>query len=144
MNLISEEKNAPINTTPVWLKWLLLFLLFVSSATGFIFCSSMLQRSTSGLFKTLGKKPAIEASLNNLQAFFEAATPSSTTNIILCQGTIITKDKGAIAIINGKPTKTGAVINGIRILEITASNVLVECNGKTRILKLGESFTPKK
>lgn len=146
MNLISEQKNVPINTTPVWLKRLLLFLLLASSAAGFILNSSMLQQSTSSLFKTLVKKPAIENKLDGLQAFFEAATPSTTTattNIILCQGTIISKEKGALAIINGKPAKTGAVINSSRILEISASNVLVECNGKTRRLAPGEYFIPK-
>jgi hypothetical protein len=144
MDTLSKKNDAISKSTPGWLKWLLIALLFASASAGFIFSSSILWQSTSGFFTNLGKKPAIENHLNHLQSFFETATPSSTTNIILCQGTIITRDRGPLAIINGKPAKTGAVINGVRIIEITTNNVLIEYNGKTRRLKPGESFIPKK
>jgi hypothetical protein len=144
MDTIPEKSGDMSKGTPVWLKRLLIALLFISAAAGFIFSSSILLKSTSGLFKTLGKKPAIENNINHLQSFFEAAAPSTTTNIILCQGIIITRDRGPLAIINGKPAKTGTVINGVRILEITANNVRTEYNGKIRGLKPGESFIPKK
>ncbi|MFA7256182.1 MAG: hypothetical protein WC047_01220 [Kiritimatiellales bacterium] len=69
---------------------------------------------------------------------------SEPVNAITCQGLLKDKEGVAMAFIDGQIVATGETIGDMRILEITASNILVECRGKTCRLSPGETFTPEK
>jgi hypothetical protein len=95
--------------------------------------------------KPISPKNSPAETRSRKQPLFEKTTPAKpSSSTVVCQGTILSKGYGPIAIINGQPAKTGSLINGVKIVEITASNVLIECRGKTRRLSPGDSFTPGK
>ncbi|NOU36742.1 MAG: hypothetical protein HOO88_08230 [Kiritimatiellaceae bacterium] len=144
VNSIPEKEKAPLKSTPAWLKRSLLVLLFASAAGGFFFCARLVRTSTTGIPAVLSKKPIQKSKFSGLQSFFEKAVPAKPEETILCQGVILSANRGSRAVINGQVVKIGSVVNGARVLEITASNVLVRCNGETRRLAPGERFTPKK
>ena len=142
------EKTVTAKPTPVWFKWTLLALLFAFSAAGFA-SSTFLTKKSARLFSgTLGNQ--LKSGIMDFggSSGFRGKPDSSRwnhfDNTITCQGTIICENGKALAMINGRTTAVGGTINGARILEITASNVVVECNGKIRRLAPGKSFTPGK
>ena len=135
VNLLSEEKKAAATSTPAWLKWPLLAIFFISALIGFISSFPNIRHPTAGFPMAIK-----QAKPNTMQTFFGKAVPVRPPETVLCQGTIISADRGALAIIDGQSAKVGSVVSGVRIIEITASNVLVECNGKTRRLAPGEKI----
>jgi hypothetical protein len=144
MNPVSEGEKIPAAGTPVWLKRTLLGLLFASAVAGIIFGGRLARKSAAGLSGRLRNDPAVTNRLNELQTFFEKSGPEEPAEEIVCQGVILTVNRGARVVINGEAVKTGEIIGGAKVLEITASNVLVECNGQTHRLAPGESFSPEK
>jgi hypothetical protein len=139
MDQVSEEKNTPLKATPAWLKRFLLVLLFASATAGFVFSARTALPSTDGVANFIGSTPFIKSSSFIEESFHSESAPLT----ILCQGLSHNENRGTKAVINGKVVQPGSVIEGVRILEITTSNVLVECKGEIRRLAPGERFTPK-
>lgn len=141
MDQVLEEKNTPLREgTPTWLKRSLLVLLFASAAIGFSYSTRWIFPSTAGVAKFSGNKPVIKNSAFTTKPLHSGAAPQT----ILCQGLSHNESRGTKAVINGKVVEPGSVIDGVRVLEITTSNVWVECRGETRRLAPGERFSPKK
>jgi hypothetical protein len=140
MDQAPEEKKTSLKGTPAWLKRSLLVLLFASAAIGFIYSTRWIFPSTNGAAKFSGSKPVIKNNSFATKPFRSESAPQT----ILCQGLSHNETRGTKAVINGKVVDPGSVIDGVRVLEITTSNVLVECRGETRRLAPGERFSPKK
>ena len=145
MNPTFAEEKAVTETTPVWLKRTLLFLLFGSAIAGFasialksdgLFPASPGQQFKSGIVNSTG--------FLNFSEKPGSGRRNSSDNTIFCQGTLIGENGKAMAVINGQTVSVGITIDGVKIMKITRSHVLVEFNGKTRRLAPGESFTPGK
>jgi hypothetical protein len=143
MNPVFEEEKVPVTGTPVWLKRTLLTLLFISAVAGFIFSALVVRQTAAGFSANIIGNPAVETRINDLHAFFEKSVPEPSSGGLLCQGIIRTATRGNRVVFNGEAFEAGATVNGIKILEITASNVLVECNGTITPLVPGESYTPE-
>jgi hypothetical protein len=139
MDQVPEEKNTPLKATPAWLKRFLLVLLFASAAAGFVFSARTTLPSTDGVANFIGSKTFIKSSSFIEESFHSGSAPLT----IICQGLSHNENQGTKAVINGKVVQSGSVIDGVRVLEISTSNVLVECRGESRRLAPGESFTPK-
>ena len=142
------EKTVAAKPTPAWLKRTLLVLLFVFSAAGFASGIFLTKKSSRMFSSTLGQQFKSGTMDFGGSSGVGGKTDSSRwnhfNNTITCQGTIIPKNGKALAMINGKTITTGGTINGVRVLGITDSHVLIEWNGKTRRLEPGKSFTPEK
>jgi len=142
------EKTVVAKPTPAWLKRTLLFLLFVFSAAGFASGMFLTKKSSRLFSSTLGQQFKFSAMNSGGSSGFSGKIDPSRwnrfNNTITCQGTIIPKNGKALAMINGKTITAGGTINGVRILGVTDSHVLIEWNGKTRQLEPGKSFTPEK
>ena len=136
------EKNAPAKNTAPWLKWLLLILLFASTIAGYFLSPLMIRKFTTGNSSVFKKKVGLPkaAEFHGFMAFREKTgfTPSEIK--MICHGMGIGQDGTARAVIDGKILKPGTIIRGMRLLEINASNILVECNGKILSLSPGERF----
>jgi len=140
---LSEEST--VKPTSPWLKWTLLILLFTSAAAGCFFAALQVRTSAAFLPSLLHAETKHEpGAFGDFQTLLGKATSGQTENTLTCQGMIFDEKGGALAILNGQTTAAGAIINGVRILEITVSNVLVECNGETRRLGSGDRFIFKK
>jgi|GEM_PF-2889965 len=141
-------EKTPTRPTPPWLKWTLLALLFTLSIAGFASSSLRLKKPANPFSAALNRrfKPGEGSfySFSNFAGKTESGRRTYPNDAIICQGTIIWEDGKARAMINGQTITEGVTVNGIRILKITASNVLVGCRGETRRLSPGESFTPGK
>ncbi|MDD3276254.1 MAG: hypothetical protein PHP93_04295, partial [Kiritimatiellales bacterium] len=121
-----------------------LSLLFASAGAGIIFGGLFARKATAEWSGRLLNQPAVTNRLSEVQTFFEKPSVSRPVEEIVCQGVILTANRGARVVINGETVKIREVVGGAKILEITASNVLVECNGETHRLAPGESFSPGK
>lgn len=134
MNPVFEDKKSP--ETPVWRKRLLLTLIFAFTLAGLIAGGFFLWKSAA--------YPSLETRIGSLQTFFEKSAPESKVQEILCQGVIVTANRGNRVTLNGEAVEVGATIAGVTVVEITASNALLECNGKVTPLAPGESLIPRK
>lgn len=143
-----ESGTVPAKTTPTWIKWILLTLLFTSALAGFFSSGFLLKKTTSLLPDAWWQPPGtIEANFNSfskLSKKIDSDRQNFSDDNIICQGTIIRENGKSLAMINGQTAVVGGTINGLRILKITSSNVWVECDGETRRLVPGERFSPKK
>ncbi len=142
-----ESEIIPAKTTPVWAKWILIILLFASSLAGF-FSNRVLLKKTTSLFSAALSQPsnpnaANFSSFSKLSNKIDSDRQKFSDATMICQGTIVRENGKSLAMINGHTATVGGTINGIRILKITSSNVLIECNGETRRLVPGERFSPK-
>jgi hypothetical protein len=148
MNPNSESEIIHAKTTPAWIKWILLTLLFTSALAGFLSNGFLLKKTTSLLSDSLSRIPgSTETNLSGFSKLSKKIDSDRRTfsdDMIICQGTIIRENGKSLAMINGRTAVVGGTINGLRILKITSSNVWVECNGETRRLVPGERFSPKK
>lgn len=145
MNPAYEDGSQTAKSTLARIKWPLIILLVAAVIAGSVFGVLKVRRSAGGGSSgSPDQETALGTQLNKMNAFFKKTAPDQPAGTILCQGVILSATRGARAIINGETAGTGVVVNGARILEITASNVLVECNGQTRRLAPGESFIPKR
>lgn len=63
---------------------------------------------------------------------------------IICHGMGVGKDGISRAVIDGKIVAPGTTIRGMKIIDINASNILVECNGRSLRLEPGERVAPEK
>lgn len=142
------EKTVATKPTPAWLKRTLLFLLFAFSAAGFVSSALLTKKSANWFSSVLGRQFKSGTTGFRGSSGISCKTDSSRwdrfNNTITCQGTIIPKNGKALAMINGKTITVGGTINGVRVLGITDSHVLIEWNGETRRLAPGKSFTPEK
>ena len=151
MKSVLKRRKTSKGNTPAWLKRLLIALLFASTITGFCF-------SMTGV-----RRPAIQISpfFNKIPAFFNKPAPppkteefgdfvvfrdkSGLTEIaIVCHGMGVGKDGLSRAVVDGTIVAPGAVIRGMKIVSISASNILVECSGKSLRLEPGERVAPEK
>lgn len=142
------EKTALPGTTPVWLKWILLTLLFASAIAGFssgrfFFKKSAILHPVS-LGQKLGSGTTNCGGISKISGKINSCLRNFSDGTIICQGTIIREKGKALAMINGRTASVGSTVNGVRIREINAGNILVEYNGQTRRLNPGERFEPKK
>lgn len=144
----NEEEKVPAKLTPAWLKRTLIVLLFVFSAAGFASSTFLFKKAVSLLPKLSGQPFKIDTTEHkNFSLLAEKKDASRwdfPKDAITCQGTIVHESGKALALINGKVIPVDGVVNGFRILEITASNVLIECDGETHRIVPGKSFTPEK
>lgn len=143
-----ESGTAPAKTTPAWIKWALLTLLFTASLAGF-FSNGLLFKKTAGMFSNAlsqesGSTAANFGGFSKLSKKIDSDRQSFSDDNIICQGTITRENGKSLVMINGRTAAAGGTINGLRILKITSSNVLIECNGETRRLAPGERFSPRK
>ncbi len=148
MNPNPESETVPAKTTPAWIKWILLTLLFTSAPAGF-FSSGFLLKKTISLSPDARWHPPeiIEenfSSFSKLSKKIDSDRQKFSDDNIICQGTIIRENGNSLVMINGRTAAVGGTINGLRILKITSSNVSIECNGETRRLVPGERFSPRK
>ncbi len=148
MNPTLAEEKAPAKNTPAWLKWTLLVLLFAASLTGLASGSRQLKKPACRASAPSGK-PFNSGAMNfrgfsNFTGKTDFDRKKSSDGSITCQGTLIQENGKALAIINDRTVYAGNIIDGVKILEITRSHVLVEYRGKTRRLKPGDRFTPAK
>jgi hypothetical protein len=94
---------------------------------------------------SISNKPAVLPKTSESGGFTVFRDKTGSTKIeIICHGMGVGKDGIALAVIDGRIVKPGAVVRGMKILEISVGSILVEYNGKRLRLSPGESFTPKK
>lgn len=143
-----ESGIIPAKNTPVWAKWILIILLFASSLAGF-FSNRVLLKKTTSRFSAALSQPsnpnaANFSSFSKLSNKIDSDRRIFSDDTIICQGTIIRENGKSLAMINGYTAAVGSTINGLRILKITSSNILVEYKGETHRLVPGERFSPRK
>lgn len=127
------------------LKQLLIVILFSSAIIGYVSTVFILRPKKSQYCTVTGKQPASNPKTPvRLQEPRQKALFSGKEKPVICQGVIITTNGQLRAVFNGKPIASGKKSGRVRILEVTTSNVLVECNGQQRRLLPGESFVPGK
>jgi hypothetical protein len=127
MNPIIAGKNGPVKTGSPLRKRVLFVLLVVSATAGVAL-----------------NMPVIRQSATGVSSLFEKAAFVLPGKTVTCQGMLVGKNGVALAFIDGQTVESGAVVSGVQVFEITATRVLVGCNGETRLLSPGESFTPGK
>lgn len=149
MNLSAAGDPTQTRTTPTGLKWILLFLLFASAIAGFASSAFLFKKSARLLPASIGQrfKPGA-MNFSGFSNFVEKTDsvhwPSFSDGPVSCQGIMTGENGKSLAIINGLTVSNGVTVNGVKILEISRSNVLVECRGEPRRLAPGESFIPDK
>lgn len=150
MNPVLRKKTS-VRKTPPWLKWFLLILLFASTIAVFFSRMPMVRRPAIKIHSLLSRIPSRSSqSANRKDAdefgdFTVFRDKSGLTEIaIVCHGMGVGKDGLARAVIDGKIVAPGAIIRGMKIIEISASNILVECSGKSLRLEPGERVAPEK
>lgn len=82
----------------------------------------------------------------NEAADFEGAdipTLSADWPNLKLSGLMIAQGKKGMAIINGKSLQEGSIINGVGIMEITRTGILVQCSGETRFMPFKRSDAQK-
>jgi hypothetical protein len=151
MNSILKRKKTSVGKTPPWLKRLLLVLLLASTVAGFSLGTLMVRRSAGDIpslfnkIPSLFNKPAAFPRIGESEDFMVFLDKTGLTKIeIICHGMGVGKDGISRAVVDGKIVAPGAVIRGMKILDINVSNILVECNGKSLRLEPGERVTPEK
>jgi len=72
--------------------------------------------------------------------FRQPTEPEGTLHSFTFQGTL-SSQKGAIAMINDQPVAVDAEIDGIRIVTISDSNVILEYQGSTKKVRVGETVS---
>ena len=151
MKSVLERKNTAVGKTPSWLKRLLLVLLLASTVAGFFFGTLMVRRSAVKIPSFFNKIPSFfnkSVSLKKSGEFGDFVVFRDKTGLteieIICHGMGVGKDGLSRAVIDGKIVAPGAIIRGMKIIEISASNILVECSGKSLRLEPGERVAPEK
>jgi hypothetical protein len=151
MNPALGKEKKSVRKTPPWLKWLLLVVLFASTGAGFLSRTFRVRHSAVDIPAFFNKIPSLFNKANLLQKsgefgdFVVFRDKSGLTEIaIVCYGMGVGKDGLSRAVIDGKIVAPGAVVRGMKIIEISASNILVECSGKSLHLEPGERVTPEK
>jgi hypothetical protein len=148
MNPNPESHKTSDKTTPAWLKWTLISVMFASALAGFFSNGILLKKMLSPFLTTLSKRSDASApafsGFSKLSNKIDSDRQKFSDATLICQGTIVRENGKSLAMINGHTATVGGTINGIRILKITSSNVLIECNGETRRLVPGERFLPIK
>lgn len=144
-------RKKSVGKTPPWLKQILLVLLFASTIAGFLFSALMVRRPAIKIPAFFDKIPS---SFNKTPTppkpeefgdFVVFRDTSGLTEIaIVCHGMGVGKDGISRAVIDGMIVAPGAVIRGMKIISISASNILVECSGKSLRLEPGERVAPEK
>ena len=144
-----EKKSA--GKTPPWLKQLLLVLLLASTVAGFFFGALMVWRSVIQTPSFFNKFPSFfnkSVSLKKAGEFGDFIVFRDKTGLteieIVCHGMGVGKDGLSRAVVDGKIVAPGAIVRGMKIIEISASNILVECSGKSLRLEPGERVAPEK
>ena len=151
MKSVLKKEKTSVGKTPPWLKRILLVLLFASTIAGFFFGALMVRRSvikTPSFFNRIPSFFNKSVSLKKTGEFGDFIVFRDKTGLteieIICHGMGIGKDGLSRAVIDGKIVAPGAIIRGMRIIEISASNILVECSGKSLRLEPGERVAPEK
>ena len=151
MNSVVGRGIESVRKTPPWLKWLLIVLLFISTVAGIFFSTIIVRPSAINIPSFFNKTPSFlkpSARLNQTGDFGDPVVfrgKSGLTEIeIVCHGMGVGKDGLSRAVIDGKIVAPGTVIRGMKIVEISASNILVSCNGGNFRLEPGERVTPEK
>jgi hypothetical protein len=149
MKSVLKRKKISVGKTPAWLKRLLLVLLFASTVAGFFFSTTGVRPSTIKIPSFLNRIPSFfnkPVSLKKSGEFGDFVVfrdQSGLTEIeIVCHGMGVGKDGLSRAVIDGTIVAPGAIIRGMKIVEINASNILVECSGKNLRLEPGERVAP--
>jgi hypothetical protein len=142
---LTQDLRGP---TPVWLRRTLIAGLIISAVAGFTLNGLQIHRGFSA-WSSLADGSAAETSggFTEWAARVEHSVSRPKTAAfkgVVCQGVITGDEGGALAVINEQTVAAGSRINGVNIVNITASNVLVECRGETRLLEPGDSFVPGK
>ncbi|MCU0856800.1 MAG: hypothetical protein MUC65_00160 [Pontiellaceae bacterium] len=60
---------------------------------------------------------------------------------ITCRGVTLDTGNNPLAILDDQTVGIGQIFNGVKVIDITSSYVLIEHQGETRRLALGEKFT---
>jgi hypothetical protein len=143
-----ENETSPAKTTPKWVKWTLISVMFTSALVGFfsngILLKKMLRPFSTTLSNQSSSSEVAFGGFSKLSNKIDSDRQKFSDVAIICQGTIIRENGKSLAMINGHTATVGGTINGVRILKITSSNVLIECNGETRWIAPGERFLPIK
>jgi hypothetical protein len=145
MNPIIAGKNGPVKTAPPWRKRVLLVLLVISATAGVALNMPVIRQSAtevSSLFNE--EKDSGTGRFSKFQTLFKKASFARLGETVTCQGMLVGENGVALAFIDGQTVESGATVSGVQVFEITATKVLVGCNGETRLLSPGESFTPGK
>lgn len=149
MKSVLKRKKTSAGKTPAWLKRLLLVLLFGSTVAGFFFSTTRVQPSAIKVPSFFNKIPSFFNKSPLLPKTRESGDfvvfrdQSGLTEIeIVCHGMGVGKDGISRAVIDGTIVAPGAVIRGMKVIEINASNILVECRGKNLRLEPGERVAP--
>lgn len=151
MKSVLKRKPASEGKTPPWLKRILIALLLASAVAGFFFSTTGFRRPEIKIPEILNKIPSYfnrPAPLPKTQAFGDFVVyrdKSGLTEIaIVCHGMGVGKDGISRAVVDGTIVAPGAIIRGMKIVAISASNILVECSGKSLRLEPGERIAPEK
>lgn len=128
----------------MWIKRMLLVLLFGFTASGFILGARHFHQSSSGTAKTSDETLFHKPGLFSKAASAGKKTPIQPKGAIICNGTVISESGYGLAVINGRAVPSGSIVDGVKIIQITGSNILIESDGKTVRLAPGEIFVPKK
>jgi hypothetical protein len=147
-SILKREKNS-VGKTPSWLKRILLVLLFASTVAGFLFGTTRVRHPAIKIPSFFDKiHPFFNKSVSLKKAgefgdFMVFRDKTGLTEIeIICHGMGVGKDGLSRAVIDGTIVAPGAIIRGMKIIEINASNILVECSGKNLRLEPGERVAP--
>lgn len=136
--------------TPAWAKWILLTLLFSAAAGGIATGGWILYRQVRSAAHAGIPLPRPVADQTD-PAKGDAETPQGKTLLdlikwpseaIVFQGTGAGRNGELIAMISGESVAAGEELNGVRVLEISKRNVLLEFNGQTYRLEPGEQLKP--
>ncbi len=151
MKPVLKRKKISVGKTPPWLKRVLLVLLFASTVAGFFFSAIRIRHPAIKIPAFFNKipsyfnKPALLSKTQEFGDFVVFRDKSGLTEIaIVCHGMGVGKDGLSRAVVDGKIVAPGAIIRGMKIIEISASNILVECSGKSLRLEPGERVAPEK
>jgi len=151
MKSVLNRKKTSAGKTPPWLNRILLVLLFASAVAGFFFSTTRIRHPAIKIPAFLNKlpsyfnRPDVPQKTHEFGDFVVFRDKSGLTEIaIVCHGMGVGKDGLSRAVIDGKIVAPGAIIRGMKIIEISASNILVECSGKSLRLEPGERVAPEK
>ena len=151
MKSVRQREKKSVGKTPPWLNRVLLVLLFASTVAGFFFSTTRIRHPAIKIpeffnkFPSFFSRPALPPKAKEFGDFVVFRDKSGLTEIeIVCRGMGVGKGGLSRAVVDGKIVAPGAIIRGMKIIEISSSNILVECSGKILRLEPGERVAPEK
>lgn len=134
MNPPLDEKTIVENRS----KRVLIVLFLLICLAGLTFGSLVVWGPADGPCKRLFSKAAV--SVKKLTRSSTLLKRAGTGDAVTCRGVTLDVNNNALAIMDDQTLGIGQMHKGIKIIDITSSYVLVQYQGETRRLELGEKM----